>query len=354
MSESKQASKTNQAQEMQEPQGTQDVQEAQDAGDLQDLQTSQDQDSQSPQGPPPSRLDKLPTWVFKLMLLAAPIIWGASFVVMKYSLDTMGPATLVGIRFTVAALLVLVFFFPRIRANFKRETVVAGVVLGVVFFIAYWTQNVGLVYTTPGKNAFLTAAYVVIVPFLYWVLSGRSPNIFNLVAALICLIGIGFISLDSALIIDFGDAMTLVCAFFFALHIALLSKYAANYDVFTMSFLQFMVCGILGLIVGAFTEPMPSLEELMNPAIFWQLFYLAVGSSFLASMFQNVGQTRVNPSQASLILSLEGVFGVLISIVFYGEVLTARVALGFVLIFIAIIVSEVISTKEMPWLKKTT
>ena len=248
----------------------------------------------------------------------------------------------------------LVFFFPKIRANFKRETVVSGVILGVVFFVAYWTQNVGLTDTTPGKNAFLTSAYVVMVPFLFWALAKKQPNGFNIVAAIICLVGIGFVSLDAALVLGFGDGMTILCAFFFALHIALLSKYAADFDVFTMTFLQFMVTGILGLLAGFATEPMPALEQVLNPAMFWQLFYLAVGSSFLASLCQNVGQTRVDPSQAAIILSLEGVFGVLISIIFYGEIVSLRVGVGFILIFIAVMISEVLSKKEFPWAKQTT
>lgn len=297
---------------------------------------------------------QLPSWAYKLMLLAAPLIWGASFVVMKYSLDTMGPATLVGIRFVVAGLLVLVFFFPKVRANLNKKTVLAGAILGVVYFAAYWAQNVGLTDTTPGKNAFLTAAYVVMVPYLYWLLAKKRPNIFNIVAAIICLVGIGFVSLDAALTMGFGDGMTLVGGFFFALHMALIPHFAADYDIFTMSFLQFIVCGILGLMVGFAIEPLPNFQQLLDPTLFWQLFYLAVGSSFLASMFQNVGQTGVNPSQASLILSLEGVFGVLISIIFYGEVLTSRVIIGFVLIFIAVIVSEVLSTKGIPWQRKVT
>lgn len=297
-------------------------------------------------------LDRWPSWAYKLMLLAAPLIWGASFVVMKYSLDIMGPAMLVGIRFVVAGLLVLVFFFPRVRANLNKKTITAGVILGAVYFAAYWAQNVGLTDTTPGKNAFLTAAYVVMVPYLYWVLAKKSPNIYNIIAAILCLAGIGFVSLDAALNMGFGDSMTLVGGFFFALHMALIPYFARDYDIFTMSFLQFMVCGILGLAVGFAIEPLPSLAELANPTFFWQMFYLAVGSSFLASMCQNVGQTRVNPSQASLILSLEGVFGVLISIVFYGEVLSVRVIIGFALIFIAVIVSEVLSTKEIPWQRK--
>lgn len=297
---------------------------------------------------------KVPSWAYKLMLLAAPLIWGASFVVMKYSLDTMGPATLVGIRFVVAGLLVLVFFFKRVRTNLNRKTVTAGIILGVVYFAAYWAQNIGLTDTTPGKNAFLTAAYVVMVPFLYWALSRKRPNAFNIAAAVICLAGIGFVSLDAALTVGFGDGMTLVGGFFFALHMALIPHFARDYDIFTMSFLQFIVCGLLGLAVGVVIEPLPNVAELLNPTMFWQLFYLAVGSSFVASMCQNVGQTHVNPSQASLILSLEGVFGVLISIAFYGEVLSARVLAGFILIFIAVLVSEVLSTKELPWSKRTT
>lgn len=301
-----------------------------------------------------SRLDRLPDWAFKLMLLAAPLIWGASFVVMKYSLDAMGPATLVGVRFLVSAALMLLFFFRKIRANLNRRTVGAGIALGAVFFTAYWTQNIGLVATTPGKNAFLTAAYVVMVPFLFWILSSRRPNVLHVLAAVVCLVGIGLVSLDEALTMGFGDAMTLVCAFFFALHISLLSKFASGNDVFTMSFLQFLVCGVLGVLFGLATEPLPELSAVLDPSFLVQMAYLALGSSFAASLLQNVGQTRVNPSQAALILSLEGVFGVLISILIYGERPTAQMFAGFALIFLAIVISEVLAERGKTWEKEPT
>lgn len=285
-------------------------------------------------------LDRLPDWVFKFILLAATMVWGFAFVVMKDSLNVYPPAQLVGVRFIVAALLMLVFFYRNISTFLGRKTIGVGLLLGVLYFIAYWSQTVGLDDTTPGKNAFLTAAYVVIVPFVFWLISRKSPSVYNIIAAVVCLVGIGFVSLNEALTIGFGDGMTLVSAVFFALHMACIAYFADECDIFTITFIQFLIVGILGLAIGIPLETGPSLDQVLNPTFIGQIAYLIILSTFLASLAQNVGQTRVPASQAALILSLESVFGVLASVWVYGEQLTVKMVIGFALIFIAVLISE--------------
>lgn len=295
-----------------------------------------------------------PTGFYKLLLLAATLLWGASFTVLKGSFDVFQPATVIGLRFGIAAVLLFVIFFRRIMRNLSRETVVLGALLGVIYFLGYWVQTIGLTDTTPGKNAFLTASYVVMVPFVFWLVGRRRPTRLNVLAAVACLVGIGLVSLNEYLQLGFGDAMTLLCALFYALHIACLGRFAQGRDIFALTFLQFSVCGVLGLGIGVSTEQMPTMAAVLDPTALWQLGYLAIGATFLACTFQNVGQTRVAPSQASLIMSLESVFGVLFSIALYGETLTLQVLAGFVLIFIAIVSSEILATKEFKWRKRTT
>lgn len=282
--------------------------------------------------------------MYKLLLLGASLIWGASFVFMKNSVDVLGPATLVAVRFVSAALLMLVFFWPKIIPSLKKDNVKAGVFLGILYFLAYWTQTVGLTDTTPGKNAFLTAAYVVMVPFIFWVISKARPNMLNVLAAFVCLVGIGFVSLDAALAISFGDAMTLVCAFFFALHIAFLGKLAQGREIYTLAFVQFVTVGVSGLVIGLPTEALPTLDQI-TPDFIGQMLYLIVGATFLAVLFQNIGQAHVPPSQAALLLSLESVFGVAFSIVLYGEIMTASLIFGFALIFVAVLINELLAPK---------
>lgn len=304
--------------------------------------------------PGTSLFDRLPSWVYYAMLFGCTLLWGSSFFVVKDVTEAVSPATLVGIRFTIAAALVLAFFFKRVTGHADAATVRAGLAMGAAYFLAYWAQTVGITDTTPGKNAFLTATYCAIVPFLYWFVARRRPSRLNIVCAALCLVGVGLVSLDGDLSMRTGDVLTLVGAVFFAAQIALMGKYAGGKDVMALTFWQFAVTGVASLVAGAATEPAPDPAVLLAPSMLAQVAYLTFFVAFLACLMQNVGQTHVPPAQASLILCLESVFGVLFSVVFYGETLTPRVLLGFAVIFIAIVSSEVLATKEFKWPKRKT
>lgn len=283
---------------------------------------------------------ELPGFVYKLMLLAATIIWGFAFVVMKDAVDVLPPAQLIGVRFLLTGLLMGAVFHRSLANTLNGPCLKAGLVLGAVTFLAFWVQTVGLADTTPGKNAFLTATYCVIVPFMLWGVAGKRPTLANLGAALLCIAGIGLVSLSAgALTMEFGDAMTLLCAVFFAAQIIAISRYSERFNVLALTVYQFLFGGLMGLATGALTEPAPNLAAL-TPEFAFNLFYLVVFASGLCYLFQNVGLAHVSPAQGSLLLSLESVFGVLASVLFYGEMVTGRMALGFVLIFIAILLSE--------------
>jgi drug/metabolite transporter (DMT)-like permease len=304
--------------------------------------------------PGASFFDRLPSWVYYAMLFGCTLLWGSSFFVVKDVTEAVSPATLVGIRFTIAAVLVLAFFFKRVTGHADAATVRAGLAMGAAYFLAYWAQTVGITDTTPGKNAFLTATYCAIVPFLYWFVARRRPSRLNIVCAALCLVGVGLVSLDGDLSMRTGDVLTLVGAVFFAAQIALMGKYAGGKDVMALTFWQFAVTGVASLVAGTATEPAPDPAVLLAPSMLAQVAYLTFFVAFLACLMQNVGQTHVPPAQASLILCLESVFGVLFSVVFYGETLTPRVLLGFAVIFIAIVSSEVLATKEFKWPKRKT
>lgn len=287
----------------------------------------------------------IPGFVYKLMLLAATIIWGFAFVVMKDAVDVLPPAQLIGVRFFLTGLLMAAVFHRSLKGALNGPCLKAGLVLAVVTFLAFWVQTVGLADTTPGKNAFLTATYCVIVPFMLWAVAGKRPTFANVGAAALCITGIGLVSLTAgSLAFEFGDAMTLLCAVFFAAQIIAIARYSKRFDVLALTVYQFLFGGIAGLVVGALTEPAPNLAAL-TPEFAFNLFYLVVFASGLCYLFQNVGLAHVSPAQGSLLLSLESVFGVLASVLFYGEVVTGRMAVGFVLIFAAILVSELAPTR---------
>ncbi len=278
---------------------------------------------------------------YRLLIIAATIIWGSSFVIVKDVTNSMPPAWILVVRFTAAAIIMAVAFLKYRELYFERSHVGFGLLFGLAMFLAYYTQTIGITDTTPGKNAFLTGTYCVIVPFLAWLLLRRRPNRYNIVAAVLCIVGIGFISLDGSLTMRFGDAMTLVCAVFYALHIILVSQFAQGRNIYVLTMWQFVGVAICSLIVGGLFEPMPDWAAV--PMDCWiSLAYLAVACTTVALLFQNIGQAHLPPASAALLLSLESVFGVAFSVALGAETLTLRIVFGFALVFAAIIISEVL------------
>lgn len=269
-------------------------------------------------------------------LFLATLIWGSGFCVLKDSLDHVPKCYTLAFEFTVAVILIAVVFWKRLK-KIDRRILMQGILIGLVLAAAEYFQTFGLEGTSPGKNAFLTTTYCVMVPFLFWLAAGKKPNRHNLTAAFLCLIGIGLVTWTGGAAMNLGDLMTLVCSFFFALQIVFIAKYAPETDPVLLTILQFAVNAVVFWILAFVTETRP--EGLTMHEV-WPLLYLAVVVTALAMFLQNVGQKYTGASTASLILSLESVFGVVFSILFYGERLTVRVAIGFVVIFIAVIIAQ--------------
>ncbi|WP_302962333.1 DMT family transporter [uncultured Adlercreutzia sp.] len=289
----------------------------------------------------------IPAFAYKLMLLAATVIWGFAFVVMKDAVDVLPPAQLIGVRFLLTGILMAVIFHRRLRGSLNAGFLGAGLVLGAVTFLAFWVQTVGLAETTPGKNAFLTATYCVIVPFMLWALTRKRPTVANVGAAVLCVAGIGLVSMTAgSFTIGFGDLMTLLCAVFFAAQIIAIARFSKRYDVLGLTVYQFLFGGVMGLALGAATESFPGWEAVANLDFALNLAYLVVLASGVCYVLQNVGLAHVHEAQGSLILSLESVFGAIASVLLYGELVTGRMMLGFALIFAAILISELAPARK--------
>ncbi len=283
---------------------------------------------------------------YKVAIVLATVIWGYAFVGMKEMTAILPPSWLLGIRFLIAGAVLSVVIRKRIARFISRKAVLMGIVLALADFTAFWTQTVGLLYTTPGINAFLTATYCVIVPFMWWIIARRRPSAFNILAAVIALVGIWLVSVESGgLTIGFGEGMTLVCAVFFALHIVLVSKFSRSADALTMTAVQFLTEGVLGIVLGAATETFPGFD-VFTPGSVAQLLFLAIFATVIAFGVQNVSLAHVPPAQASLFLSLESVFGVIFGVIICGDQLTVRLLVGFVVIFTAILISELLPLKK--------
>lgn len=278
------------------------------------------------------------TRLAKPMLFAAAFIWGTSFFIMKNALDVMPVFFLLAIRFTAGAVLLALVCWKKWR-GFTPDYLWRGAVIGGFLFLAYSVQTFGLDRTTPSKNAFLTAVYCVIVPFLYWAAARQRPDRFNIAAAVLCVTGVGLVSLNGDLSVNFGDVLTLICAFFYAAHIVAVAKVSPGKDIYLLTVFQFAFAALYAWICGGLTETFPA-QAIADPAVYLPLAYLCVMATTVALLFQNVGQIWSDPASASVILSLESVFGVLCSVLFYGDQVTLPMALGFAFIFVAVVCSE--------------
>lgn len=274
----------------------------------------------------------------RLALFTAALIWGTSFVVLKSALGNVGTMWTLAIRFTLAALIMLIPAAKKLR-RIKKHTLRGGVLMGMCLAAAYIVQTYGLSYTTPGKNAFLTSTYCVLVPFMAWGIYKRKPGFFNIAAAVLCVTGIGFVALNSGFEqLNVGDVITVFCGIFYSLQIVLLEQYAGETDSLTITGIQFAAAAVLCWLGALLFESAPvnvPLSAWMN------ILYLSVMCTAVCFFLQAWGMRYTPSAEAAMLLTLEAVFGTLISVLFFGEKLTPRLVLGFALIFVAVLVSEV-------------
>lgn len=273
-----------------------------------------------------------------LGLLLTALIWGFAFVIVKNSLDLIPPLYMLAFRFTIASAALALALGPRL-ARITKADLKSGAVLGLFLFLAYAFQTIGCQYTTAGKNAFLTTIYVIIVPFLHWLINHKRPNMYAIIGAITALIGIALLSLQGEGSASIGDLLTLICGFGFAIHMVYIDKYTGKQDPVLLTLLQLSFTALLPwltapLLDGAFPAEALQLSTLTG------MLYLGLFSTLLGFLLQNVCQKYTAPSTASLLLSFESVFGVLFSVLLLNERLTFRMAAGCTLMFLAVLLVE--------------
>ena len=254
-------------------------------------------------------------------LLCTALIWGTSFVVLKSALDSVGTMWVLSIRFSVAAVLLLSASRRQLRSVSKR-CIKGSILMGAALAAAYIVQTYGLYYTTPGKNAFLTATYCVLTPFLAWAVYKRKPGISNIAAAFLCVAGIGFVSLSEGFSdINIGDMLTLICGIFYSLQIILTENYNDSGEASVISAIQFLTSAVICWIGALIFEQPPH----NVPAEAWlEIGYLSVMCTAVCFYLQVWGMKYTPSSTAAMIMTLEAVFGALVSILFSTRRLTFR------------------------------
>ncbi len=278
-------------------------------------------------------------------LVFATVLWGFSFVVCKDAVHVITPVYMIAFRFTIASVLMIPFLYKKIR-RMTLQDLKCGVLIGIALFVSYVLQTYGVKYTTAGNNAFLTTTYVIIVPFLYWIYAKKRPDFFTFSAAALAMAGIGFITLGNGVSsVNKGDFLTILCGLTFAVHILMLSVYTKEHDVSLMTFLQLATAGVLGWIFAPLTEGKLVFHGLAagEVSLFYiigVLVFLSVGCSMICFYLQTMGLKYIRATVASIVLSMEAIFGVVFSVILGDEKLTAKVLIGFALILISVIMSE--------------
>ena len=273
-------------------------------------------------------------------LLFMTLIWGFAFVVIKSSLDYVPPMYMLAARFTIAAVVLGLIFIKRLF-HVSKSTLFHGILIGLALFFAELFQTYGCLYTTAGKNAFLTTIYVILTPLLAWLLYKRKPRLRVYAAAVISLTGIGLISLTSeSLTVQLGDFLTLICGLFYALQIVFIGEYAKDDDPIVLCVIQLATGAWLSWVIAPIVSGTIK-SYMLSSDIIIAMLYLGLLSTLVCFLLQNVCQRYAPPAPAAILMSMESVFGALSSAIFLGEVMSREAILGCVLMLAAILLVEV-------------
>lgn len=280
----------------------------------------------------------------ELLLVLTAIIWGSGFVASAVALEHYTPYQILAGRFLIGAVILSLIFFKKFN-KLNKSTLIKGALLGLFLYIAFALQTVGLQFTTPSKNAFLTAVNVVIVPFIGFLLYKRKIDMYELTGAILAVVGIAVLSLKLSSDINVGDVLTLGCAVGFAFHIFYTAKFVKTEDPVVLTIVQMVTAAVIGCIVILFrgeTSFSVESEGVLN------LLYLGIFSTTIAFLMQTVAQKYITETKAAIILATESFWGMVFSIIILSEIMTGRMIIGAFLILLAILISET----KMRFLKK--
>ena len=282
-----------------------------------------------------------------IILLVTAIIWGTSFVAQSEGMKFVEPFTYNSIRTLIGGIVLLPVIagfklFSKSEQGEKktslRATLIGGVFCGFALCIASSFQQVGIVYTTAGKSGFITALYVILVPILGLVLGNKTPKKIWFCVAL-AIVGFYLLCIKDDFVIGLGDLLTLVCAFFFAIHIIVIDRFISKgADGVGMACVQFFTSGIISLIIMFLFET-PKIEYIYEAR--FTILYAGVLSCGVAYTLQIIGQRFTAPTVATLIMSLESVFAALSGWLIIGEQLSAKELFGCVLVFAAVVFAQI-------------
>ncbi len=271
-----------------------------------------------------------------LLLFMIAIIWGSAFVAQRVAGQMGSVYQFNGARYLLAALVVLPFVKRSDIKSMPREQYKWMFIAGFFLFVGSALQQAGMVYTTAGNAGFISALYVVLVPFVLFFVWGETPHWLSILAVVLAGAGAFLLSTGGRFEVHTGDVLELAGASFWTFHVIILGKHASRFEAMSFSVGQLFICGLLNLGIGVFAEPFLTFSWSMTFAVAYTAFF----SLGLCYTLQVWAQRHTPPADAALILSLESVFAVLSGWLLLNETLIIIQVFGCILIFIAVLLSQ--------------
>lgn len=273
--------------------------------------------------------------LYFMLLISVVVIWGATFPIMKLSLQYISPVMLLSFRFILSAALMLPIVFKN-KMLIERKNVILGIVGGILLFLAYYTQTVGLEYTTSSQSGLITGMYVVLLPIISLLYLKIKLNKVDVIAVSIGFIGLILMSsLKFSSAYTFGDILTFFCAIFYGLQTAYVFKYTKYLDSMVFTFYQLLMVGVLSSIFVPFSwEPSGRLK----PIVIFTIVFTALFASFFAILINTRVLQYIEPTAAGVIYVGEPVFAVISSILILKEIPTMDIILGGIIIVVAMLI----------------
>ncbi|MGD1006568.1 MAG: DMT family transporter [Ignavibacteriaceae bacterium] len=285
------------------------------------------------------------------ILLIITLIWGATFAIIKLALVNVSPMVFISIRFSFAAILLLPFFLKKSK-NISRSAILSGLLLGVMYFLGFSTQTIGLNYTTATKSGFITGTCVLFTPIFQYLFEKKKPGKGNLIGVFFVLTGLILLSSKGNSILDIfhelgsgfniGDFFTLLCAVFFAMYIVYLDIISKKYDYLLLVFLQISITAVMGIIsvIILSVSGLENIKFMFSGSLIFAFLYTSILATVLTTTFQTKYQKIVTPTKAGIIFSFEPVFSAVIAYYFIHEKISRFSFIGGILIFAGLLVSE--------------
>lgn len=280
-------------------------------------------------------------------LILVTVIWGGGFVASDMALESMKPFQIMMVRFLLASVLMGVISRGQRKSEEKLKdragAIKAGVLMGVTLFMGFAFQIIGLQYTTPSKNAFLTALNVVIVPFIAFVILKKKIGAKGIIGAVMSVLGVALLSLNGDFTVSLGDGLTLLCAVGFAFQIFFTSEFVKKYPASVLNMVQMFTAFVLSassLMIFGENDFHVTTQGWLS------VLYLGVVSTTICYLLQTACQKYIDETKAAIILSMESVFGTIFSIMILHEVVTIRMIIGCAVILAAVIISNMSETLE--------